>query len=205
MLNFVLLRLPLGLHVPCDVLGDLWGDKVKFRKLLYTLRMTHLLGEFGIYVSEMRGRGRMKGIVLLGPGVAKPVDACEQPLGDSRALIRPGNADRAALIQKWTAPRDTSRKLRVSEGGERTTWTAERTPARDFDPRVDARVAEAMIEAEDLADEADKLSDGSGNKDTPSNSRARDNPWRGKPIEDAHTHPRPRPTLALALALALAL
>ena len=75
-LKFVLDRLPIGQHIPCEVLGELWGSKVKFRKKLYAIVMASLLGEFGVYISEMNGRGpharSQKGIELLGPGKAKP-------------------------------------------------------------------------------------------------------------------------------------
>ena len=56
-LKFVLDRLPIGLHIPCEVLGELWGSKVKFRKKLYTDVMANLLDEFGVYISVMNGRG----------------------------------------------------------------------------------------------------------------------------------------------------
>ena len=59
-LKFVLDRLPIGLHIPCDVLGDLWGKKTTIRKRLFTDAMDSLLAQFGI--------GKTKGIVLLGPG-----------------------------------------------------------------------------------------------------------------------------------------
>ena len=57
-LNFVLDRLPIGLHIPCEVLGELWGSKAKFRKKLHTDAMDNLLAQFGVFVSEMNGRGR---------------------------------------------------------------------------------------------------------------------------------------------------
>ena len=130
-LKFVLDRLPIGLHIPCEVLGELWGSKAKFRKKLYTDAMDNLLAQFGIYVSVMNGRGRQKGIVLLGPGKAKPLDACEQPLGAARDLVRAGNADRRQLIKGWTMPCDTERKLRVGADGART-----RGAAADAGPRL---------------------------------------------------------------------
>ena len=102
------------------MLGELWGSKAKFRKKLYTDAMDNLLAQFGIYVSEMHGRGKTKGIVLLGPGKAKPLDACEQPLGAARNLVRAGSADRRQLIKEWTTPCDTERKLRVGADGART-------------------------------------------------------------------------------------
>ena len=155
-LKFVLDRLPIGLHIPCEVLGELWGSKAKFRKKLYTDAMDNLLAQFGIYVSEMNGRGRQKGIVLLGPGKAKPLDAREQPLGAARDLVRAGSADRRQLIKGWTTPCDTERKLRVGADGARTRGL-QRTPGRDFDPRAAARAAEAVAAAEgsDDDDEAD--------------------------------------------------
>ena len=45
----------------------------------------------------MNGRGKAKGIVLLGPGKAKPLGTSEQPLGAARDLVRAGNAERKAL------------------------------------------------------------------------------------------------------------
>ena len=184
-LKFVLDRLPIDLHIPCEVLGELWGSKAKFRKKLYTDAMDNLLAQFGIYVSAMNGRGRQKGIVLLGPGKAKPLDACEQPLGAARDLVRAGSADRRQLIKGWTTPCDTERKLRVDADGARTRGL-QRTPGRDFDPRVAARAAEAVAAAEgsdddddddkadddEADDEADDMSDG-GEDASPSSSNSR--------------------------------
>ena len=65
-LKFVLDRFPIGLHIPCEVLGELWGSKAKFWKKVYTDAMDNLLAQFGVFVSEMNGTGRQKGIVLLG-------------------------------------------------------------------------------------------------------------------------------------------
>ena len=97
--------------------------------------MANLLDEFGVYIGEMNGRERQKGIVLLGPGKAKPLDARNQPLGAARDLVRSGSAERKALLKKWIAPCDTEQKLRASADGA---WTRglERTPGRDFDPRA---------------------------------------------------------------------
>ena len=168
-LKFVLDRLPIGLHIPCEVLGELWGSKAKFRKKLHTDgAMGNLLAQFGIYVSTMNCRAKTKSIALLGPGKAKPLDACEQPLGAARDLVRAGSADRRPLIKGWTTPCDTERKLRVGADGARTRGL-QRTPGRDFDPRAAARAAEAVAAAEgsddddeDEAgdDEADDMSDG---------------------------------------------
>ena len=96
--------------------------------------MTALLDQFGVYVSIMRGMGAQKGIVLLGPGVAKPIDMSSQPLGTARDLLRVGNIERAVLIKQWCAPHGTARKLRADEEGARM-WTPARTPGRGFDPR----------------------------------------------------------------------
>ena len=183
-LKFVLDRLPIGYHIPCEVLGELWGSKVKFRKKLYTDVMANLLDEFGVYISVVNGRGRQKGIVLLGPGKAKPLDAFEQPLGAARDLVRAGSADRRQLIKEWTTPCDTERKLRVGADGARTRGL-ERTPGRDFDPRAAARAAEAVAAAEgsddddgdeadddEADDEADHMSDG-GEDASPSSSNPR--------------------------------
>ena len=183
-LKFVLDSLPIAHHTPCEVLGELWGSKVKFRKKLYTDVMANLLDDFGIYISVMNGRGRQKGIVLLGPGKAKPLDAPDQPLGAARDLVRAGTAERKTLLKEWTTPCDTERKLRVGTDGART-WGLERTPGRDFDPRAAARAAEAVAAAEgsdddddneaedDKADDkADHMSDG-GEDASPSSSNPR--------------------------------
>ena len=42
-LKFVLDRLAIGLHIPCEVLGKLWGSKAKFRKKLHTDAMDNML------------------------------------------------------------------------------------------------------------------------------------------------------------------
>lgn len=130
-LEFVLWRLPLGVHVPCEALAELWGEKAIFRKRLLHFNMEILLGEFGVYISVMNIRGRVKGIVLLGPGVAKPLNAGDQPLGSDSDLLRTGNPDRVALMKTWLTQRGTARKLRVGAEGTRT-WTPERTPGRSF-------------------------------------------------------------------------
>jgi hypothetical protein len=150
-LNFVLLRLPLGQHVACSALADFSDDAAKFRRTLYSATMTTLLEQFGVYVSKMTCRGAPKGIVLLGPGVAKPVDACSQPLGTSRNLLRVGSMERAELIQQWCAPHGTARKLRADDEGVRM-WTPARTPGRGFDPRRVVLAAEALLDEETVED-----------------------------------------------------
>ena len=63
---------------------------------------------------------RQKGIVLLGPGKAKPLGACDLTLGAARDLDRAPNAERRQLLKEWTTPRATERKLRVGADGART-------------------------------------------------------------------------------------
>ena len=60
-LKFVLDRFPIGLHIPCEVLGELWGSKAKFQKKLHTDAMDNLLAQFGIYVSVNDG-ARTRGL-----------------------------------------------------------------------------------------------------------------------------------------------
>ena len=108
--------------------------------------------------------------MLLGPGIVRPADACSQPLGTARDLIRAGNVDRAALIKQRTSPCDTARKLRAGEGGVRL---SESTPDRSFDSRRAARAAPALLTAEARSDEED-VEDTSPRGDT----------WRVKPREE---------------------
>ena len=149
-LKLVLERLPIGHHIPCEeVLGrralGLEGEVPQDK--LHTDATVNMPDEFGVYTSEMNGRGRQKGIVLLGPGKAKPLDAPDdQPLGAARGLVRAGSAERKALLKEWMVPRDTERKLRVSADGARTRGL-ERTPGCDFDPHAASRAAEAVVAA----------------------------------------------------------
>ena len=96
-------------------------------------------------------------------------------------MVCAGSAERKALLNEWTTPCDTERKLRVGADGARTRGL-ERTPGRDFDPRAAARAAEAVAAAEgsddddddeadddEADDEADHMSDG-GEDASPSNS-----------------------------------
>ena len=187
-LKFVLDRFPIGLHIACEVLGELWGSKAKFRKKLYTDAMDNLLAQFGIYVSEMNGRGKTKAIVLLGPGKAKPLDACEQPLGAARDLVRAGSADRRQLIKGWTTPCDTERKLRVDADGARTRGL-QRTPGRDFDPRVAARAAEAVATAEG-SDDDDEADDDEADDDEADDDEADDDEADGEDASPSSSNSR---------------
>ena len=139
-------------------------------------------------------------VVLLGPGKAKPLGACDQPLGAARDLVRAGNAERRQLLKEWTTPRDTERKLGVGADGARTQGL-ERTPDRDFDPRAATRAAEAVAAAEgsddddddeadddEAGDEADHMSDG-GEDASPSSSNPR---WHSRSRARAHAGGLPR-------------
>ena len=102
------------------MLGELWGKNTTFRTRLFADVVASLLAQFGVYISEVNGRGKTKGIVLLSPGKAKPLDAREKSLGTACDLVRAGNDERKALLKEWTTPCDTERKLRVGADGART-------------------------------------------------------------------------------------
>ena len=91
MLKFVLDRLPIGQHIPCEVLGELWGAKATFRKRVSVDVMANLLAQFGVYVSTVNGRGKVKGIVP----------------GEHTGAAGVGAGARTLLTLKWMTPKKT--------------------------------------------------------------------------------------------------
>ena len=91
-LEFVLTSLPIGLHIPCDMLGGLWGKKTTFRKRLYAEAMANLLAQLGVYISEVNGRGRLKG------------SCCSARARPSRSTPATSRWARRATWSAWAAP-----------------------------------------------------------------------------------------------------